>query len=32
MEGNELSEEQQWVKVRKEVEIARRVWGEDVSK
>ncbi len=32
MEGNELSEEQQWEKVRLEVEIAKRVWGDDTSK
>jgi len=31
MEGNELSEDQQWAKVRKMVEIAKRVWGEDIS-
>jgi 5-methyltetrahydropteroyltriglutamate--homocysteine methyltransferase len=31
-EGNELSEEEQWAKVRLEVEIAKRVWGEDLSK
>ncbi|KIV92741.1 hypothetical protein PV10_04012 [Exophiala mesophila] len=32
MEGNELSEDQQWAKVRAEVEIAKKVWGEDISK
>lgn len=32
MEGNELSEEQQWAKIRLEVEIAKSVWGEDTSK
>jgi 5-methyltetrahydropteroyltriglutamate--homocysteine methyltransferase len=32
MEGNELSEEQQWAKVRLEVEIAKTVWGDDLSK
>lgn len=32
MEGNELSEEQQWAKVRLEVEIAKEVWGQDLSK
>ena len=32
MEGNELSEEQQWAKVRLEVEIAKKVWGDDISK
>lgn len=32
MEGNELTEEQQWVKVRLEVEIAKEVWGDDLSK
>ena len=31
-EGNELSEEEQWAKVRLEVEIAKAVWGEDLSK
>jgi 5-methyltetrahydropteroyltriglutamate--homocysteine methyltransferase len=31
MEGNELSEEQQWAKVRSMVEIAKSVWGEDLS-
>lgn len=32
MEGNELSEEQQFAKIRSEVEIAKEVWGEDLSK
>ena len=32
MEGNELSEEQQWAKVRLEVDIAKQVWGDDTSK
>lgn len=32
MEGNDLSEEQQWAKVRLEVEIAKQVWGDDLSK
>ena len=31
MEGNELTEEQQWAKVRLEVEIAKEVWGDDLS-
>lgn len=31
MEGNDLSEEEQWAKVRLEVEIAKEVWGEDLS-
>ncbi|KAK5270469.1 hypothetical protein LTR99_005851 [Exophiala xenobiotica] len=31
MEGNELSEEQQWAKVRLEVEIAKKVWGDDIA-
>lgn len=31
-EGNELSEEEQWAKVRLSVEIAKSVWGEDLSK
>lgn len=30
-EGNELSEEEQWAKIRLEVEIAKSVWGEDLS-
>jgi 5-methyltetrahydropteroyltriglutamate--homocysteine methyltransferase len=30
-EGNELSEEEQWAKVRLEVEIAKELWGEDLS-
>lgn len=32
MEGNELTEEQQWAKIRLEVEIAKEVWGSDLSK
>lgn len=32
MEGNELTEEQQWAKIRLEVEIAKEVWGNDLSK
>lgn len=32
MEGNELSEEQQFAKIRLEVEIAKEVWGEDLSR
>ncbi|KAL2136879.1 hypothetical protein VTI74DRAFT_605 [Chaetomium olivicolor] len=31
MEGNDLTEEQQWAKVRLEIEIAKEVWGEDLS-
>ncbi|KAL5606492.1 hypothetical protein BROUX41_002898 [Berkeleyomyces rouxiae] len=31
-EGNDLTEEQQWAKVRLEVEIAKQVWGDDLSK
>ncbi|KAK1757011.1 methionine synthase [Echria macrotheca] len=31
MEGNDLTEEQQWAKIRLEVEIAKQVWGEDLS-
>lgn len=31
-EGNELSEEEQWAKVRLEVEIAKEMWGENLSK
>ncbi|KAK4112523.1 UROD/MetE-like protein [Canariomyces notabilis] len=30
-EGNDLTEEQQWAKVRLEVEIAKQVWGDDLS-
>ena len=30
-EGNELTEEEQWAKVRLEVEIAKQVWGDDLS-
>jgi 5-methyltetrahydropteroyltriglutamate--homocysteine methyltransferase len=32
MEGNELTEEEQWAKVRLEVEIAKEIWGDDLSK
>ena len=32
MEGNELSEDEQWAKVRLELEIAKEVWGQDLSK
>jgi 5-methyltetrahydropteroyltriglutamate--homocysteine methyltransferase len=31
-EGNELTEEEQWAKVRLEVEIAKELWGQDLSK
>lgn len=31
MEGNDLTEEEQWAKVRLEVEIAKEIWGEDLS-
>jgi len=31
-EGNELTEEEQWAKVRQEVEIAHAIWGEDLTK
>jgi 5-methyltetrahydropteroyltriglutamate--homocysteine methyltransferase len=31
MEGNDLTEEQQWAKVRLEVEIAKEVWGDDLT-
>jgi methionine synthase II (cobalamin-independent) len=31
-EGNELSEEQQWAKIRLEVDIAKSVWGDDLAK
>ncbi|KAK3385862.1 methionine synthase-like protein [Podospora didyma] len=30
-EGNDLTEDQQWAKVRLEVEIAKEVWGQDLS-
>ena len=30
-EGNELNEEQQWAKIKLEVDIAKRVWGEDLT-
>jgi 5-methyltetrahydropteroyltriglutamate--homocysteine methyltransferase len=30
-EGNELTEEEQWAKVRLEVEIAKELWGDDLS-
>lgn len=32
VEGNELTEEEQWAKVRLEVEIAKEIWGDDLSK
>lgn len=31
VEGNELTEDQQWAKIRLEVEIAKAVWGEDTA-
>ncbi|KAK8039392.1 hypothetical protein PG993_007803 [Apiospora rasikravindrae] len=31
MEGNDLSEEEQWAKIRLNVEIAKQVWGDDLS-
>ncbi|OCL07731.1 5-methyltetrahydropteroyltriglutamate-homocysteine methyltransferase [Glonium stellatum] len=31
-EGNELAEAQQWAKVRLEVEIAKEIWGDDLSR
>ncbi|EXJ69869.1 5-methyltetrahydropteroyltriglutamate-homocysteine methyltransferase [Cladophialophora psammophila CBS 110553] len=31
MEGNELSEEQQWAKIRLEVEIAKAIWGPSTA-
>lgn len=31
MEGNDLTEEEQWAKVKLEVDIAREIWGEDLS-
>lgn len=31
MEGNDLSEEEQWAKVRLQVEIAKELWGDDLS-
>ncbi|KAI0406247.1 hypothetical protein F4802DRAFT_606255 [Xylaria palmicola] len=30
-EGNDLSEEEQWAKIRLEVDIAKEVWGDDLS-
>lgn len=30
-EGNDLSEEEQWAKIRLEVEIAKEVWGDDLT-
>jgi 5-methyltetrahydropteroyltriglutamate--homocysteine methyltransferase len=30
-EGNELTEEQQWAKIKLEVEIAKSVWGDDLA-
>lgn len=30
-EGNDLTEEEQWAKVRQEIEIAKEVWGSDLS-
>ncbi|KAF2277758.1 UROD/MetE-like protein [Westerdykella ornata] len=32
VEGNDLTEDEQWAKIRLEVEIAKEVWGEDLSK
>lgn len=32
MEGNELSEEEQWTKIKLEVEIAKEIWGADISR
>ncbi|POS71346.1 methionine synthase [Diaporthe helianthi] len=32
MEGNDLSQEEQWAKIRLEIEIAKEVWGDDLSK
>ncbi|KAK8094715.1 hypothetical protein PG997_001400 [Apiospora hydei] len=31
MEGNDLSDEEQWAKIRLNVEIAKQVWGDDLS-
>ena len=31
LEGNDLSEEEQWAKVKLEVQIAKETWGEDLS-
>ncbi|KAK8077240.1 hypothetical protein PG996_003410 [Apiospora saccharicola] len=31
MEGNDLSEDEQWAKIRLNVEIAKQVWGDDLS-
>jgi len=32
MEGNDLTEEEQWAKVRLNVEIAKQVWGDNTAK
>ncbi|EOO01224.1 putative methionine synthase protein [Phaeoacremonium minimum UCRPA7] len=32
MEGNDLTKEEQWAKVRSEVDIAKSIWGDDLSK
>lgn len=31
MEGNDLTEEEQWAKVRLQVEIAKEIWGDDLA-
>lgn len=31
-EGNDLTQEEQWAKVRLEVEIAKQIWGDDLTK
>ncbi|CAJ2510723.1 Uu.00g063480.m01.CDS01 [Anthostomella pinea] len=31
-EGNDLTEDEQWAKLRLEVDIAKEVWGDDLSK
>jgi 5-methyltetrahydropteroyltriglutamate--homocysteine methyltransferase len=31
MEGNDLTEDEQWAKIRLQVEIAKEVWGDDLS-
>lgn len=31
MEGNHLTEEEQWAKIRLQTEIAKEVWGDDLS-
>lgn len=32
VEGNDLTEDEQWAKIKLEVEIAKEIWGDDISK